>query len=92
MTIIVWTGLRTGHCRGFFLCVASGAVYLEFTAYYPSRSGSEVAFLEQAYPRPSYFFPTTFAIQSVVFSFSSSNAIGKELSLISRKGMKIDRL
>lgn len=80
MTMYVWTGLRIGHYRGFVLCIASGAVYLEFTAYYPSRSGSEVVFLEQAYPRPSYFFPTTFAIQSVVFSFSSSNAIGKRLN------------
>ena len=59
------------------VCVASGAVYLEFTAYFPSRSGSEVVFLEQAYPRPMWFFPTTFAVQNVILSFASSNAIGK---------------
>lgn len=62
------------------VCVASGAVYLEFTAYFPSRSGSEVVFLEQAYPRPTWFFPTTFAVQNVILSFASSNAIGKSLS------------
>ncbi|KAM0699143.1 hypothetical protein Q7P36_001189 [Cladosporium allicinum] len=45
------------------MCLASGAVYLEFTAYFPSRSGSEVVFLEQAYPRPRWLFPTTFAVQ-----------------------------
>ncbi|RDW84019.1 High affinity methionine permease [Aspergillus mulundensis] len=56
------------------LCLASGAVYLEFTAYFPSRSGSEVAYLEQAYPRPAWFFPTTFAVQSVILSFGSANA------------------
>lgn len=33
------------------------------------------AYLEQAHPRPKWFFPTTFAVQSVLLSFSSSNAI-----------------
>lgn len=32
-------------------------------------------YLEQAYPRPRYLFPVTFAIQTVLLSFSSSNAI-----------------
>ena len=41
----------------------------------PNRSGSEVVYLEQAYPRPQYLFPVTFAIQTVLLSFSSSNAI-----------------
>ncbi|KAE8449884.1 hypothetical protein EG329_007361 [Mollisiaceae sp. DMI_Dod_QoI] len=68
LSFIYWT-------LGFILCLAMGSVYLEFTAYFPSRSGSEVVFLEQAYPRPTWFFPTTFAVQSVIFSFSSSNAI-----------------
>lgn len=69
--------LRVNNQRGFIICIATGSVYLEFTAYFPSRSGAEVVFLEQAYPRPAWFFPTTFAIQNVVFSFSSSNAIGE---------------
>lgn len=64
------------------LCLASGAVYLEFTAYFPSRSGSEVVFLEQAYPRPRWLFPTTFAVQSVILSFGSANATGKPLQQI----------
>lgn len=34
-------------------------------------------FLEQAYPRPMWFFPTTFAVQSVVLSFGGANAVGK---------------
>lgn len=66
---------------GFLVCIASGSVYLEFTAYFPSRSGSEVVFLEQAYPRPTWFFATTFAVQSVILSFSSSNAIGMYLEV-----------
>jgi hypothetical protein len=61
----------------FQICLASGAVYLEFTAYFPSRSGSEVVFLEQAYPNPKYLFPTTFAVQSVILSFGSANATGE---------------
>jgi amino acid transporter len=60
---------------GFFTSVSSLSVYLEYAAYFPSRSGSEVAYLEQAFPRPKWFFPTTFAIQSVILSFSSSNAV-----------------
>ncbi|KAL2829857.1 amino acid permease-domain-containing protein [Aspergillus pseudoustus] len=67
VSFIYWT-------IGYLLCLASGAVYLEFTAYFPSRSGSEVAYLEQAYPRPAWLFPTTFAVQSVILSFGSANA------------------
>lgn len=60
---------------GFIIAASSLSVYLEFAAYFPSRSGSEVVYLEQAYPRPRYLFPVAFAIQTVLLSFSSSNAI-----------------
>ena len=60
---------------GFLIAASSLSVYLEFASYFPNRSGSEVVYLEQAYPRPRYLFPVTFAIQTVVLSFSSSNAI-----------------
>ncbi|KAJ3539462.1 hypothetical protein NM208_g5486 [Fusarium decemcellulare] len=60
---------------GFVMAVAAFGVYLEFASYFPNRSGSEVVYLEQAYPRPKHFFPIAFAVQSVVLSFSSSNAI-----------------
>ncbi|KAB5523079.1 amino acid permease-domain-containing protein [Coniochaeta sp. 2T2.1] len=60
---------------GFFTSIASLSVYLEFASYFPNRSGSEVVYLEQAYPRPRWFFPTAFAVQTVILSFSSSNAI-----------------
>ncbi|KAH8200353.1 hypothetical protein TruAng_005506 [Truncatella angustata] len=56
---------------GFFTSASTLSIYLEYMAYFPNRSGSEVVYLEQAYPRPKYFFPTTFAFQSVVLSFSS---------------------
>ncbi|KAF4450778.1 hypothetical protein F53441_6110 [Fusarium austroafricanum] len=60
---------------GFVMAVAGFCVYLEFASYFPSRSGAEVVYLEQAYPRPKHFFPIAYAVQSVVLSFSSSNAI-----------------
>ncbi|KAI9369082.1 high affinity methionine permease [Aspergillus egyptiacus] len=60
---------------GFLVAASMLSVYLEFASYFPSRSGSETVYLEQAYPRPSYLVPTVFAMQAVVFSFSSSNAI-----------------
>ncbi|GAP85989.2 putative high-affinity methionine permease [Rosellinia necatrix] len=60
---------------GLFGAIAGFAVYLELASYFPNRSGSEVVYLEQAYPRPKHFFPIAFAFYSVVLSFSSSNAI-----------------
>ncbi|KAL2832969.1 amino acid permease-domain-containing protein [Aspergillus cavernicola] len=60
---------------GFAVASSMLSVYLEFSSYFPSRSGSEAVYLEQAYPRPRYFFPTVFAMQTVIFSFSSSNSI-----------------
>ncbi|KAF2013583.1 LAT family L-amino acid transporter [Aaosphaeria arxii CBS 175.79] len=60
---------------GYIISLSSLAVYLEYASYFPNRSGSEVAYLEQAYPRPRYFFPVAFAVQTVILSFSSGNAI-----------------
>ncbi|RKK95170.1 hypothetical protein BFJ68_g14896 [Fusarium oxysporum] len=48
---------------------------MEFTSYFPNRSGTEVVWLEQGFPRPKHLFPVAFAVQSVLLSFSSSNAI-----------------
>ncbi|CAG7927736.1 unnamed protein product [Penicillium olsonii] len=61
---------------GYLMASSSLSVYMEFASCFPSRSGSEVVYLEQSYPRPKYFFPTVFAMQTVLFSFSSSNAVG----------------
>lgn len=70
LAFIYWT-------LGYFIAFSTLAVYLEFASYFPSRSGSEVVYFEQAFPRPKYFFPTMFAMQTVILSFSSSNAIGE---------------
>lgn len=61
---------------GLVTSATSLSVYLEYASYFPNRSGSEVVYLEQAFPRPRYFFPVAFAVQTVILSFSSGNAIG----------------
>ncbi|MCJ1346050.1 hypothetical protein MMC31_004261 [Peltigera leucophlebia] len=60
---------------GFLIASSALSVYLEYASYFPSRSGSEVVYLEQAYPRPKYLIHVTFAIQTVLLSFSASNSI-----------------
>lgn len=70
LALIIWV-------IGFLMASAGFSVYLELASYFPNRSGSEVVYLEQAYPRPKHFFPITFAVQSVILSFSSSNAVGR---------------
>ncbi|KAF2839603.1 amino acid transporter-like protein [Patellaria atrata CBS 101060] len=60
---------------GAIIAATSLAVYLEYAALFPNRSGSQVVYLEQAFPKPLLFFPTAYAFFTVVFSFSSSNAI-----------------
>jgi hypothetical protein len=62
---------------GALIAASSLSVYLEYASYFPNRSGSEVVYLEQAFPRPKYLFPTAFAAYFVILSFSSSNAIGR---------------
>ncbi|OTA98282.1 hypothetical protein M426DRAFT_17573 [Hypoxylon sp. CI-4A] len=68
LALIYWT-------IGFLLAVTGFSVYLELASYFPNRSGSEVVYLEQEYPRPKHFFPIAFAVFTTVLSFSSSNAI-----------------
>ena len=64
------------------MALAGFGTYLELASYFPNRSGAEVVYLEQAYPRPKYFFPIAFAVQSVLLSFSSSNAVGTSLRVL----------
>ncbi|QIX01145.1 hypothetical protein AMS68_006662 [Peltaster fructicola] len=71
---------------GFIMAYAGLVVYLELAAYFPSRSGAEAVYLEQAYPRPRYLMSTAFAIQTVVLSFSASNAIVASTYLFATAG------
>ncbi|KAH8726971.1 amino acid permease-domain-containing protein [Phaeosphaeriaceae sp. PMI808] len=60
---------------GAILAAAALAIYLEYASLFPNRSGGQVAYLEQAYPKPAFFFPVTYAFFTVAFSFASSNAV-----------------
>ncbi|CAO2649954.1 Nn.00g012460.m01.CDS01 [Neocucurbitaria sp. VM-36] len=60
---------------GSIIAAAALAIYLEYASLFPNRSGGQVAYLEQAYPKPPFLFPVTYAFFIVAFSFSSSNAI-----------------
>ncbi|KAL1410619.1 hypothetical protein Q8F55_004636 [Vanrija albida] len=58
---------------GYIITLAEISVFLELTSYFPSRSGGLVVYLEQAFPKPKYFFPVAFAFQTVILKFMSSN-------------------
>ncbi|KZV68282.1 amino acid transporter [Peniophora sp. CONT] len=49
--------------------------YGELASMFPDRSGAEVVYLEQAYPRPRYFVPIAFAVTSVLLSFSGTSSV-----------------
>ncbi|KAH9960880.1 amino acid/polyamine transporter I [Russula dissimulans] len=54
--------------------VGSVGLSLSFWAISPMFA-FEVVFLEQAYPRPKFFVPATFAIITVLLSFSATNSV-----------------
>ena len=59
----------------FLLPLFSTFLYIEFAGYFPKRNGGDVAYLEQAYPKPKFLIPTVFAAVSVVLSFTTSSAL-----------------
>ncbi|ODV60220.1 high affinity methionine permease [Ascoidea rubescens DSM 1968] len=67
-TYCLWIGC-------FFIQLFNVFVYIEFVTYYKKRNGGDVAYLEQAYPKPQYLIPTTFAAVQVVLSFITSSAL-----------------
>ena len=59
----------------FLIPLASVFLYIEFAGYFPNRNGGDVAYLEQAYPKPKFLIPTMFAAVSVILSFTTSSAL-----------------
>lgn len=59
---------------GFIVTLFQIAVYIEYVTYFRHRSGAEVAYLEQAFPRPQFLVPVVYAAVSVVLSFATSSA------------------
>ena len=47
------------------------AYYTELAAIFPNRAGAEVAYLEQAYKRPKFLFPVSFAVITILLGFAS---------------------
>ncbi|KAK6461151.1 amino acid permease-domain-containing protein [Scheffersomyces coipomensis] len=74
---------------GFFIALFEVLVYVEFSTYYKKRSGGDVAYLEQAYPKPDFLVPTTYAAVSVVLSFSVSSAIAFGTFVLTASGTEI---
>lgn len=60
---------------GFLIALFEIFVYIEFVTYFQRRSGGDVTYLEQAYPKPDFLVPTTYAALSVLLSFLNSSAI-----------------
>ncbi|KAF9533817.1 amino acid transporter [Crepidotus variabilis] len=56
-------------------CFAGLSIYSELASMFPTRSGGEVVYLEQAYPRPRFLVSTAFAVTAVMTSLSATNAI-----------------
>ena len=59
---------------GFIVTLFRVLIYVEYVTYFKDRSGGDVAYLEQAYPKPEFLVPTTYAAITVVFSFATSSA------------------
>ncbi|KAF8638245.1 hypothetical protein AX17_002267 [Amanita inopinata Kibby_2008] len=67
-------------------------LYCELASMFPKRSGGEVVYLEQMYPRPRFLIPTTFAITAVLMSFSASNAVVFAQYFLTALGLPITSL
>ncbi|KAK6198658.1 amino acid permease-domain-containing protein [Scheffersomyces amazonensis] len=74
---------------GFFIALFEVFVYVEFSTYYKKRSGGDVAYLEQAYPKPDFLVPTSYAAVSVVLSFSVSSAIAFGEFVLNASGTEV---
>ncbi|KAG8871614.1 hypothetical protein FRB97_008449 [Tulasnella sp. 331] len=57
---------------GAVMAFAGLHVYLELASRFPSRSGGDAVYLEQAYPRPPYLVSTVFAACSVLLGYSAA--------------------
>lgn len=80
-TYVLWVA-------GFVIAIFEVFVYIEFLTYFKKRSGGDVAYLEQAYPKPDFLVPTTYAAVLVVLSFANSLAVAFALYILSAAGVE----
>ena len=52
-----------------WVTTAGLSLYSELASMFPDRSGAEVVYLEQAYPRPRFLVSTSFAVIAILMSF-----------------------
>ncbi|KDQ19274.1 hypothetical protein BOTBODRAFT_434059 [Botryobasidium botryosum FD-172 SS1] len=60
---------------GPLIAFAGLTIFNELASMFPKRSGGEVVYLEQAYPRPRFLVPITYAVAVILTSFSATNSI-----------------
>lgn len=60
---------------GFIIALFKVVIYVEYVTYFKNRSGGDVAYLEQAFPKPVFLVPTVYAAVNVVLSFLNSSAV-----------------
>ncbi|KDQ17200.1 hypothetical protein BOTBODRAFT_155984 [Botryobasidium botryosum FD-172 SS1] len=76
---------------GTLIAFSGLSLYTELASMFPNRSGAEVVYLEQAYLKPRFLFPTTFAVITVLLSFSATNAIVFAQYVLSAAGQEQTR-
>lgn len=76
---LLWIG-------GWFIAMFEISVYIEFSTYFKRRSGGDVAYLEQAYPKPKYLIPTAYAAVTVILSYTTSSAVAFGTYILSAAG------
>ncbi|ODV81409.1 amino acid transporter [Suhomyces tanzawaensis NRRL Y-17324] len=60
---------------GFIIAVLQIFIWIEFVTYFKRRSGGQVVYLEQAFPKPKFMVSSVYAAVTVILSFSTSSAI-----------------
>ncbi|GMG39986.1 unnamed protein product [Ambrosiozyma monospora] len=59
---------------GFLVTLCLIFMYIEYVTYFRRRSGGDVVYLEQAYPKPQFLVPVSYAAVTVILSFATSSA------------------
>ncbi|KAG8979681.1 hypothetical protein FRB94_011588 [Tulasnella sp. JGI-2019a] len=57
---------------GALMALAGLHIYLELASRFPTRSGGDAVYLEQAYLRPAYLVSTVFAVSSILLGYSAA--------------------
>lgn len=71
---------------GFLVILFQVFMYVEYASYFRHRSGAEVVYLEQAYPKPKYLIPVLYAAMSICLSFATSSATAFSTYIFSASG------